>query len=65
MIARSESKQKVVRVSFSNNTFSEEELIQAEEKLEESKRLTEKAMFNILNNDVISATIKFKYHLAG
>nr|CAD2182879.1 unnamed protein product [Meloidogyne enterolobii] len=30
----------------------EDDLIQAEEKLEESKRLTEKAMFNILNNDV-------------
>jgi endophilin-A len=34
----------------------DEELIQAEEKLEESKRLTEKAMFNILNNDVEQIT---------
>lgn len=30
--------------------------MQAEEKLEESKRLTEKAMFNILNNDVEQIT---------
>lgn len=34
----------------------EEELVQAEEKLEESKRLTEKSMFNILNNDVEQIT---------
>ncbi|KAL3122531.1 hypothetical protein niasHT_003067 [Heterodera trifolii] len=34
----------------------EDELVQAEEKLEESKQLTEKAMFNILNNDVEQIT---------
>lgn len=30
----------------------DDELVQAEEKLEESKRLTEKSMFNVLSNDV-------------
>ncbi|KAI3416086.1 Endophilin-A [Globodera pallida] len=34
----------------------EDELVQAEEKLEESKQLTEKAMYNILNNDVEQIT---------
>lgn len=30
----------------------DDELLQAEEKLEESKRITEQAMFNVLSNDV-------------
>ncbi|VDO18120.1 unnamed protein product [Brugia timori] len=32
--------------------FSDEELIQAEDKLEESKQLAEQAMYNLLSNDV-------------
>ena len=32
--------------------FSDDELYQAEEKLEESKRLAEQAMYNVLANDV-------------
>lgn len=35
-----------------NFFYLDEEMIQAEEKLEESKRLAEQAMFNVLSNDV-------------
>lgn len=33
-------------------SISDEELIQAEDKLEESKQLAEQAMYNLLSNDV-------------
>jgi hypothetical protein len=41
-----------VLTQFIITQFLDDELLQAEEKLEESKKITEQAMFNVLSNDV-------------
>lgn len=53
MTVKKENKRAVFYcILFENDFILDEELIQAEEKLEESKRLAEQAMYNVISNDV-------------
>lgn len=48
------AEERLERLKFllENDRSSDEEMIQAEEKLEESKKLAEISMYNVLSNDV-------------